>query len=59
MIRAARGRNPLKRVYRAIDRAVAALLERVGDTQVLLISPHGMARYRGAAFSDEIWCGSA
>ncbi|HSA71576.1 MAG TPA: alkaline phosphatase family protein [Burkholderiales bacterium] len=42
--------DPLKRVYRAIDRAVAALLERVGDAQVLLISPHGMAHYRGAAF---------
>lgn len=42
--------DPLKRIYRAIDRSIAALLERVGDAQVLLISPHGMGHYRGAAF---------
>ena len=42
--------DPLRRVYRAIDRAVAALLEGVADAQVLLISPHGMAHYRGASF---------
>jgi predicted AlkP superfamily phosphohydrolase/phosphomutase len=41
--------DPLKRIYRAIDRAVAAVLERVGDARVLLVSPHGMAHYRGGA----------
>jgi predicted AlkP superfamily phosphohydrolase/phosphomutase len=41
--------DPLKRIYRALDRAVAALLERVGNSQVLLVSPHGMAHYRGGA----------
>jgi predicted AlkP superfamily phosphohydrolase/phosphomutase len=42
--------DPLKRIYSALDRAVSSLLERAGDSQVLLISPHGMTHYRGAAF---------
>ena len=42
--------DPLERVYRAIDRAVAATLERAGDARVLLVSPHGMSHYRGAGF---------
>jgi predicted AlkP superfamily phosphohydrolase/phosphomutase len=42
--------DPLERVYRAIDRAVAAIVERAGDTHVLLLSAHGMSAYRGAGF---------
>jgi predicted AlkP superfamily phosphohydrolase/phosphomutase len=48
-LRAAVG-DPLERVYRAIDRAVAATLDRAGDAHVLLVSPHGMSHYRGAGF---------
>ena len=42
--------DPLERVYRAIDRAVAAIVERARDTHVLLLSAHGMSAYRGAGF---------
>ncbi len=42
--------DPLERVYRAIDRAVAATLEQARDAHVLLVSPHGMSHYRGAGF---------
>jgi predicted AlkP superfamily phosphohydrolase/phosphomutase len=42
--------DPLERVYRALDRAVAAIVERAGDTNVLLLSAHGMSAYRGAGF---------
>ncbi len=42
--------DPLERVYRAIDRGVAAIMERAGDAQVLLLSAHGMSAYRGADF---------
>jgi len=42
--------DPLERVYRAIDRAVAATLAQAGEAHVLLVSPHGMSYYRGAGF---------
>jgi len=42
--------DPLERVYRAIDRAVAAIVEQVTDAHVLLVSAHGMSHYRGASF---------
>jgi predicted AlkP superfamily phosphohydrolase/phosphomutase len=42
--------DPLERVYRAIDRAVASLLEEAGDGRVLIVSAHGMSHFRGANF---------
>ncbi len=42
--------DPLERVYRAIDRAVAAIVEQAGHARILLISAHGMGPYRGAQF---------
>jgi len=42
--------DPLERVYRAIDSAVASILTRVGDARVLLFSAHGMSHFRGANF---------
>lgn len=42
--------DPLERVYRAIDRGVAAIVERAGEAHVLLLSAHGMSAYRGADF---------
>jgi len=42
--------DPLERVYRAIDRAVAAIVEQAGDAHILLFCAHGMGPYRGAPF---------
>jgi predicted AlkP superfamily phosphohydrolase/phosphomutase len=42
--------DPLERVYRAVDEAVATVLERSGDAHVLLFSAHGMSYFRGASF---------
>lgn len=42
--------DPLERVYRAIDEAVATVLERSGDAHVLVLSAHGMSHFRGASF---------
>lgn len=42
--------DPLERVYRAIDRAMATIAERVGDAQLLLFSAHGMSAHWGASF---------
>jgi predicted AlkP superfamily phosphohydrolase/phosphomutase len=42
--------DPLERVYRAVDRAVGAILAHAGDAHVLLFSAHGMGPYRGARF---------
>lgn len=41
--------DPLERIYRAIDRAVAAIVEHAGEANVLLFSAHGMSFFRGAA----------
>ena len=41
--------DPLERVYRALDGAVAAITEEAGDdARILLFSAHGMSHYRGA-----------
>lgn len=42
--------DPLERIYRAIDRAVAEIITLAGDARILLISAHGMGPYRGAQF---------
>lgn len=45
--------DPLERVYRAADAAVATILERVertGGGTVLVFSAHGMSYHRGASF---------
>jgi predicted AlkP superfamily phosphohydrolase/phosphomutase len=42
--------DPLERVYRAIDRAIGAILAHADSTHVLLVSAHGMSHYRGAQF---------
>jgi len=42
--------DPLERVYRAVDRAVDAILQQASDARVLLIAAHGMGPYRGAQF---------
>jgi len=42
--------DPLERVYRAVDAAVGAILERTGDARILLFSAHGMGSSRGAHF---------
>jgi len=42
--------DPLERVYRAIDRALASILAEAGDGHVLVLSAHGMSQYRGANF---------
>ena len=42
--------DPIERVYRAIDRAVGAIVERSGADRVLLLSAHGMRAYWGASF---------
>jgi predicted AlkP superfamily phosphohydrolase/phosphomutase len=40
--------DPLERVYRALDRALATIVERAKGAHVLLVSAHGMSHYRGA-----------
>ena len=42
--------DPVERVYRAIDRAVADIVEQAGEAHILLFSAHGMGGYRGADF---------
>jgi len=43
--------DPLERVYRRIDRAVAAIAAAAGDgARILVICAHGMGPYRGAPF---------
>jgi predicted AlkP superfamily phosphohydrolase/phosphomutase len=42
--------DPVERVYRALDRAVADIVERAGSDHVIVFSAHGMAAYRGADF---------
>jgi predicted AlkP superfamily phosphohydrolase/phosphomutase len=42
--------DPLRRVYRAIDRAIGDVLAAAGDTRVVIFSAHGMAHWYGAQF---------
>ncbi len=42
--------DPLERVYRAVDAAIAEILAHAGDAAVLLFAAHGMGSYRGAQF---------
>jgi predicted AlkP superfamily phosphohydrolase/phosphomutase len=48
-IRSAVG-DPIERVYRAIDAAVAEVVRHAGDATVLVFSAHGMSHSRGADF---------
>jgi len=42
--------DPLRRVYRAIDRSVGEILEDAGDARVVVFSGHGMGHWYGAHF---------
>lgn len=42
--------DPLERVYRALDRAVGAVVAQAREATVLVLSAHGMSAYRGANF---------
>ena len=42
--------DPLRAVYRAIDREIGALVEAAGDAHVIVFAAHGMARRYGAHF---------
>jgi predicted AlkP superfamily phosphohydrolase/phosphomutase len=43
-------RDPLERVYRAIDEGVGAIVSRAADATIILFAAHGMSGYRGAGF---------
>jgi predicted AlkP superfamily phosphohydrolase/phosphomutase len=48
--------NPLLSIYRALDRAIARVLERASsDTQVYVISDHGMGPHTGASYHLARW----
>ena len=48
--------NPLVEIYRALDGAIARLLDHVGnDTQVYVISDHGMGLHTGASYHLAGW----
>jgi predicted AlkP superfamily phosphohydrolase/phosphomutase len=48
--------NPLLEIYRALDGAIARLLEHSGEaTQVYVISDHGMGRHTGASYQLTEW----
>jgi predicted AlkP superfamily phosphohydrolase/phosphomutase len=42
--------DPLRAVYRAIDREIGALIEAAGDAHVIVFAAHGMASRYGAHF---------
>jgi len=42
--------DPVERVYRALDRAVAEIVEQAAEARVIVFSAHGMGSYRGADF---------
>ncbi len=42
--------DPLRTVYRAIDREIGTLVEAAGDAQVIVFAAHGMASRYGAQF---------
>ena len=42
--------DPMKRAYRAIDRAIGEVLADAGDAHVVVFSAHGMAHWYGAQF---------
>lgn len=42
--------DPLRRVYRAIDRAIGEILEEAGDANIVVFSGHGMGHWYGAHF---------
>jgi predicted AlkP superfamily phosphohydrolase/phosphomutase len=42
--------DPLRRVYRAIDRAIGEVLEVAGDAHVIVFAAHGMSHWYGAQF---------
>jgi predicted AlkP superfamily phosphohydrolase/phosphomutase len=51
-----RGNEALLSIYRALDQAVARLLERTtSDTQVYVISDHGMGAHTGASYHLAEW----
>ncbi len=48
--------NPLLSIYRALDQAIARLLEHASDeTQVYVISDHGMGPHTGASYHLAEW----
>lgn len=48
--------TPLLEIYRALDGAIAKLLSHAGDeTQVYVISDHGMGRHTGASYHLAEW----
>ena len=48
--------NPLLEIYRALDGAIARLLEHSNEaTQVYVISDHGMGRHTGASYQIAEW----
>ncbi|MEK6408668.1 MAG: alkaline phosphatase family protein [Acidobacteriota bacterium] len=48
--------NPFLEIYRALDRAIARLLNRANDeTQVFVISDHGMGPHTGASYHLAAW----
>ncbi len=42
--------DPLREVYRAVDQAIAGILEDAGDALVVVMSAHGMGSFHGAQF---------
>ncbi|MDZ4675140.1 MAG: hypothetical protein SGI84_11845, partial [Gemmatimonadota bacterium] len=47
---AAATRNPLRRVYQAVDEAIGTILAEAGDAAILIVSLHGMGSWFGAPF---------
>lgn len=55
-LRGAAASNPLLEIYRALDRAIARLLNHSNsETQVYVISDHGMGPHTGASYHLAAW----